>query len=76
MQLAGGGAELVRVESVGAGGAVEQEAGEVGDFRALVRGKCFAEFQDFSGFSAHDVTLAEKGKVARREVVRLREATA
>jgi hypothetical protein len=42
MESAGGGAEFVHVESVGAGGAVEQEAGEVGDFRALVRGKRFA----------------------------------
>lgn len=42
MESAGCGAEFVHFESVGAGGAVEQEAGEVGDFRALVRGKRFA----------------------------------
>jgi hypothetical protein len=42
MELAGGGAKLVRVESVSAGGAVEQETGEVGYFRALIRGKRFA----------------------------------
>ena len=41
MESAGGGAELVRLESVGAHRAVEQETGEVGDFRALVRGKRF-----------------------------------
>ncbi len=41
MESTGGGAEFVRVEPVGAGGAVEQEAGEVGDFRAFVRGKRF-----------------------------------
>ena len=59
MESLGGGAEFVVVESVGAGGAVEQEACEISDLRAFFGRKRLAKFDDFHGLSAHVFRLAE-----------------
>jgi hypothetical protein len=66
MESLRGGTEFAGVESVGAGGAVEQEAGEVGDFRAFFGRKRLAKFDDFHGFSAHVLRLAEMVEGASR----------
>ena len=50
--------EFVGAESVGIGGALEEEAGEVGNLGALRSRKCLAKRDDFHGFGAHDFNLS------------------
>jgi hypothetical protein len=65
MESLGGGTEFAGVESVGAGGAVEQEACEISDLRAFFSRKRLAKFDDFHGLNAHLFRLAEMMKGAR-----------
>ena len=49
--------EFVGAESVGTGGALEEEASEVGNLGALRSQKCLAKRDNFHGFGAHGFNL-------------------
>lgn len=49
--------EFVGAESVGTGGVLEEEAGEVGNHGALRSRQLLAKRDNFHGFGAHDLNL-------------------
>ena len=66
MKSAGNGTELGGLETVGTLRATKQEARKIGDFSPLCCRQCLAQLDEFHGFRAHGVRIAEKTEGAIR----------